>query len=93
MNHNIKAGADIHSGDGGYTIGTKEGYEAAVKERNRSALEKCDDILKALVGEKHVRIWWGTVNKEFDYVTPAEVFVDDPNRVLSYLMRFGDNMI
>lgn len=36
MNENIKAGADIHAGDGGYSEGTKEGYEAFVKARNAS---------------------------------------------------------
>ena len=36
MNENIKAGADIHAGDGGYSEGTKEGYEAFVKARNSS---------------------------------------------------------
>jgi hypothetical protein len=32
----IKAGADIHAGDGGYKLGTQEEYEAFVKGRNRS---------------------------------------------------------
>ena len=36
MNEQIKAGADIHAGDGGYEIGTKEQYEAFVKIRNQS---------------------------------------------------------
>ena len=36
MNENIKAGADIHAGDGGYSIGTQENYEAFVKVRNKS---------------------------------------------------------
>jgi hypothetical protein len=36
MNDNIKAGADIHAGDGGYSEGTRESYEAFVKERNYS---------------------------------------------------------
>ena len=36
MNENIKAGADVHAGDGGYSEGTKEGYEAFVKARNAS---------------------------------------------------------
>ena len=36
VNDNIKAGADIHAGDGGYEIGTKEAYEAFVKARNQS---------------------------------------------------------
>lgn len=33
---NIKAGAEINAGDGGYSEGTKEGYEAFVKLRNAS---------------------------------------------------------
>ena len=33
---NIKAGADIHAGDGGYTEGTQEEYERFVKIRNQS---------------------------------------------------------
>lgn len=32
----LKAGADIHAGDGGYSIGTKEGYDEFVKSRNES---------------------------------------------------------
>jgi hypothetical protein len=36
MNDNIKAGADIHSGDGGYSVGTKEKYDEFVKGRNQS---------------------------------------------------------
>jgi hypothetical protein len=36
MNNNIKAGADIHAGDGGYSIGTKEKYDEFVKGRNES---------------------------------------------------------
>lgn len=35
---NIKAGADIHAGDGGYSEGTKEGYEAFVKARSKPTL-------------------------------------------------------
>jgi hypothetical protein len=30
---NINAGADIHAGDGGYGIGTRENYEAFVRKR------------------------------------------------------------
>ena len=30
----IQAGAEIHSGDGGYSIGTREAYEEFVKKRN-----------------------------------------------------------
>lgn len=36
MIKNIKAGADIHAGDGDYSEGTREGYDAFVKIRNKS---------------------------------------------------------
>ena len=36
MKDNIKAGSDIHAGDGGYSIGTKEKYDEFVKDRNQS---------------------------------------------------------
>jgi hypothetical protein len=39
MIENIKAGADIHAGDGGYGIGTQENYDAFVKVRNKSLAE------------------------------------------------------
>lgn len=39
MNEQIKAGADIHAGDGGYTEGTKEEYEKFVKIRNQSLIK------------------------------------------------------
>jgi hypothetical protein len=35
-NKNIKAGEAIHSGDGGYGIGTRENYNEFVKIRNQS---------------------------------------------------------
>ena len=40
MNDNIKAGAEIHAGDGGYSIGTKEKYDEFVKNRNRGMNER-----------------------------------------------------
>jgi len=36
MNKNIKAGGDIHAGDGGYREGTQEEYENFAKGRNQS---------------------------------------------------------
>ena len=36
MNDNIKAGSDIHAGDGGYSEGTQEKYDEFVKGRNQS---------------------------------------------------------
>jgi hypothetical protein len=49
-------------------------------------LEKCNEMVRSFLGEKHVRTWWGTRNKEFDGVTPAEVFMVDPTRVLHHLI-------
>ena len=31
----IKAGAEIHAGDGGYSLGTQAAYEEFVKQRNK----------------------------------------------------------
>jgi len=36
MNDNIKTGADINAGDGGYNESTKEKYDEFVKGRNQS---------------------------------------------------------
>ena len=42
---NIKAGADINAGDGGYRVGTQEAYEEFVKLRNEAiALAKKEGI-------------------------------------------------
>lgn len=42
MKDNIKAGAEIHAGDGGYSLGTQEKYEEFVKLRSgtMTAMEK-----------------------------------------------------
>ena len=45
MNEQIKAGADIHAGDGGYSISNKEKYEAFVKLRNQSMNEKLKELM------------------------------------------------
>ena len=43
--NNIKAGADINAGDGGYSVGTQEAYEEFVKLRNEAiALAKKEGI-------------------------------------------------
>jgi hypothetical protein len=44
MNENIKAGAEIHAGDGGYSEGTQEKYDEFVKTRNQS-LDKSEQSL------------------------------------------------
>lgn len=39
MNDQMNAGESIHAGDGGYSEGNKEDYEAFVKVRNKSLAE------------------------------------------------------
>jgi hypothetical protein len=36
MDKNMKAGSDLHAGDGGYSVGTQEKYDEFVKGRNQS---------------------------------------------------------
>ena len=43
--NNIKAGADINAGDGGYSIGTQERYEEFVKLRNRVPNQRIEDLM------------------------------------------------
>lgn len=39
MNEQIELGADIHAGDGGYSIGTQEEYEQFAKKRIESRIQ------------------------------------------------------
>ena len=50
MNQLIKAGADIHADDGGYSEGTKEGYEAFVKARNASRCKPTLYLIRGVPG-------------------------------------------
>ena len=44
MNDNIKAGAEIHAGAGGYSIGTQEKYDEFVQNRNRGMNERIKEL-------------------------------------------------
>jgi hypothetical protein len=44
MNKQIKASAEIHSGDGGYSVGTQEKYNEFVKNRNRSMNNRIKEL-------------------------------------------------
>ena len=59
MNDNIKAGADIHAGDGGYSEGTQEGYNAFVKGRNQS-------LGKMRIKELAEQAGWDNHHSQFD---------------------------
>lgn len=76
----LLAGADIHSGDGGYSIGIEEEYERMVKQRSIS-------LVISLVGENLADKWWDSPNKAFDMRTPADMWIEDFRRVHNYLMH------
>lgn len=68
MSKQIKAGADIHAGDGGYSIGTKEEYDASAKIRNQSFGRL---RIKELAAEAGFVFWdgedWAPPGSEIDW--------------------------
>jgi len=80
MKDNIKAGSDIHAGDGGYSIGTEEGYEHICKQRSVA-------LVIGLVGIDLADDWWNSPNKAFDGRTPAGMWIEDFRQVHNYLMH------
>ena len=71
MNENIKAGGDIHAGDGGYSIGTKEKYDEFVKNRNRMNERIKELSIKAGFPE------WSNHAIEFELEKFAELIVKE----------------
>ena len=56
-----------------------------------SLKEVYHELLMALLGkESLVERWWVTKNKEFDMITPLEMYADDPERVKQYLRNQFD---
>ena len=85
MNENIKAGADIHAGDGGYGIGTKENYEAFVKVRNKSLAQA---RIKELA--KQSGLWFVTQREDLinDFAELiikecVDICIEHPSRIVS----------
>jgi hypothetical protein len=80
MNEQIKKGADIHAGDGGYSIGTQERYEQFAKERNRVVNERiqefilqCTDTIPVVNEDSGI-----THHREFfDYEKFAELIIQE----------------
>ena len=64
MNDNIKIGADINAGDGGYSIGTQEKYDNFVKGRNQSLGKMRIKELVNKVGTDVSGKWMGIDNVE-----------------------------
>jgi hypothetical protein len=77
MNETIKAGADIHAGDGGYSIGTKEKYDEFVKGRNQSLGQM---RIKELAIQAGLIAPYGSDQeglRDFDYREFAKLIVQD----------------
>lgn len=98
--NNIKAGADIHAGDGGYELSTWEKYEEFVSMRNypipkriyvRSELNR---ILFGLLGSHSlIDQWWNSNNKGLNDKTPNEVYWSGEEgrvAVADYILKFVD---
>ena len=58
---NIKTGADIHAGDGGYSIGNREDYEKFVKVRNQALAKARIRELAGQALDKAVPETWTTL--------------------------------
>jgi len=64
VNENIKAGAEIHAGDGGYSVGTQEKYDEFVKTRNQSLAKSRIQELMAQAGTDTCGKWMGVEHAE-----------------------------
>ncbi len=75
MNEHIKAGAEIHAGDGGYSEGTQEKYDEFVKDRDQ-LLGKMR--IKELAKQSGLNAPYGSDHEglsDFDYRKFAELIV------------------
>lgn len=46
------------------------------------------EAIKALVGSHELALkWWSSANKAFDMKTPAQMYLEDPKRLASYIMQ------
>lgn len=52
--------------------------------------QRCDEIVRALVGDKLVEQWWQSANRAFDGRTPQEAFDENPAAVGQYLLNQCD---
>lgn len=88
MNDWIKTAAYINAGDGGYSEGTKEGYEAFVKARNASVQFKMNQRIKELSQQAcrytndncviFTEQWYDCFNQKL-----TELIIEDCRNVLS----------
>jgi hypothetical protein len=64
MNDNIKAGSDIHAGDGGYSLGIQEKYDEFVRGRNQSLGKMRIEELMKKAGTDTSGKWMGIEHAE-----------------------------
>ena len=51
-------------------------------------LEALNKILLAMIGDPHlVTEWWNSQNRAFHYATPKEIYEENPERVINYVME------
>ena len=77
MNDNIKAGADHHAGDGGYSIGTQERYEEFVKLRNRVPNELIRELEKQATETVKCGLNGTSTTESFNRKKFAELIVEE----------------
>jgi hypothetical protein len=104
MNDNIKIGADIHAGDGGYSLGTQEKYDEFVKGRNQSLGKMRIKELMSEAGTDTSGKWMGIEHAEkfaelivqecIDIIAPYTVRMSRPGEeylhpILEIKQHFG----
>jgi hypothetical protein len=51
-------------------------------------LEALNKILIAMLGDARLLdMWWDGQNKAFNYLTPREIYQEDPEKVIRYVME------
>ena len=51
-------------------------------------LEALNKILIAMLGDARLLdMWWDGQNKAFNYLTPREIYQEDPEKVIKYVME------
>ena len=88
MNKQIKAGADIHAGDGGYSESTQEQYDAFVKVRNKSLAQGRIKELAEQAGYKPLPGFDFANSLEETYLKKfAELIVEECGIALNPMLR------
>jgi hypothetical protein len=84
--NNIKAGADIHAGAFGYSIGTQEKYEEFEKLRNQSMNAHIKELMGRTLDEKFSHTWttmdYGDLEKFSQHF--AELIVQEVTEVVKW---------